>query len=383
MFDIYGFYRKLALIESQLSDNETKEVLSNAVKSRGFISSMFSKKITIDDVMQAWEDDDCPTDIDDLAVFLRNIGFSKNVLTKVLDKMGIDVDEGSDERVTRLAKAIANSKIKHEVLDYLRSYRKINEAADPSHTITNAQIKALFIRVLKQASDTGAVDTDESLIKRWMQQFMSETDETMKITLASEISQFMVDRQDRKSIQNIKPIVINMIRRSDLQPSVKMDLIDSINNNQVMTSTSTDPADNEAIATVRGWVDRFKKMASPVQQYPMAAGIVNYLAGLSDSPDMGYLRRFVIDAIQQSGMSDSRKSSAIKDIKNRRHYTKATKPAKKKNKTTNPLRSQYGSTKSVKRESVELDRDQLLYIFESAIMSKTHGRYKKWKDPKS
>ena len=375
---MHEYLRKLKIMESELSDNEAVSVMKTAVKSPAFYKSIFSKKITIDDLLSAWRKDGKPTDIDDLLIFLDEFGIPKRSVYRIFKKLDISPESGSDERVTRLAKAIVSSGIKQEVINYLRKYRKINEASDPSHSITDAQIRSLFIKVLKATNSDQSSDTDVELVKRWISQFTSETDDDMKKTLSSEITQIMADRQDRKSIQDIKPSVISIIRKSDLPPSFKMDVIDSLQNNIVLNNTSSEPADNEAINTVKGWVSRFKNMSSPVQQYPMAAGIVNYLSNLSDSPDMDYLRKYVIAALQTSGMSDARKASAIGDIKNKRSYTKAQKPAKQKSKSTNPLKAQYGPSKKVRKESQEVSSEALLYIFESAILSKTQGRFKKW-----
>lgn len=375
---MHDYLRKLKIMESELSANEAVSVMKTAARNPAFYKSIFSKKITIDDLLSAWRKDGKPTDIDDLLIFLNEFGIPKRSVYRIFNKLDISPESGSDERVTRLAKAIVSSGIKQEVIDYLRKYRKINEASDPSHGITDAQIRSLFIKVLKATNSDQSSDTDAELVKRWISQFTSETDDDMKKTLSSEITQIMADRQDRKSIQDIKPSVISVIRKSDLPPSFKMDVIDSLQNNIVLDNTSSEPADNEAINTVKGWVSKFKNMASPVQQYPMAAGIVNYLSNLSDSPDMDYLRKYVIAALQTSGMSDARKASAISDIKNKRPYTKAQKPAKKKSKSTNPLKAQYGPSKKVRKESQEVSSEALLYIFESAILSKTQGRFKKW-----
>ena len=375
---MHDYLRKMKIMESELSDNEVVSVMKTAVKKSAFYKSIFSKKVTIDDLLLAWKKDGKPTDIDDLIIFLADFGISKRAVYRIFDKLEISPESGSDERVTRLAKAIESSGIKQDVIDYLRKYRKITEASDPPHRITDAQIRSLFIKVLKATNDDQSSDTDVELVNRWISHFTAETDDEMKKTLASEITQIMADRQDRKSIQNIKPSVVSIIRKSDLPPSFKMDVIDSLQNNIVLDNTSSEPADNEAIKTVKGWVSKFKNMSSPVQQYPMAAGIVNYLSNLPDRPDMDYLRKFVMSALQSSGMSDVRKASAIKDIKNKRPYTKAQKTVKKKPKGSNPLQAQYGGSKKVRKESQEISQEALLYIFESAILSKTQGRFKKW-----
>jgi hypothetical protein len=370
MFDVYEYLRKLRLDESSLSSADAKSVIQRVTTAKGMFSDLFSKKISPDTLTAEWKKNGYPLVLDDFITFLKDAGISRFVIKNTLSDMMIDRTDGSDERVTKLAKTIASSGLTDAVTQYLKKYKKLDESVWDER-LTDTQIRSIFIRLLDVYGNDSTPDNTSKYVKQWVSNFNNETDETQKIQLASEIVAYLVDRQDTTEAQNMVPVVSKIIRNSDLPPSVKEDILHSLQSKEIYQDTKSSNPNREAINTVRAWVTKFNRSTAPVQQYNLASALVNFLSNQPTTPDMKYLRNYVSDIIQKSAISDSRKTSIISDIKNKRAYTKVKKPVKAKPKAKSLLNKQYSVKESV------ITKDQLQYIFESAILHKTSGRFMK------
>lgn len=367
MSDIYSWMKVLR--EADLSKSDATEVISKVSSPRGLLGKFFGRKISANDLLSQWKRDGYPTDIDDFVEFLRSAGISARVIRNTFDKLHIDRDSGSDPRITKLARAIGASGIKSHVISYLKKYKKIEESVWDAR-LSDSEIRKIFLKLL-DTHEVGKPDAVKEYVRNWTEIFNSTGSDDEQIQLASEMIAYMIDRQGDASVEASRPTVSSVIRRSDLPPSVKADLLTSIQTNTLYTGDMSDPAEREAIDTIRMWIAKFQSAAAPVQQYSMASAIVNFLANQSTSDDMKYLRNYVTDVIRASAISDSRKTSIISDIKNRRPYTKALKPVKKKPaKKKTLVQSQYGLKES-------LSDSQLQSVFESAILLQSIGRVKR------
>ena len=342
------------LSEADLSHREAQEVIKRAATRRN--KSLFSfRKVSQEELLQAWKEDGYPTDLDELIQTLKPVGIGKREVKKMLKKMGIDREVGSDKKVTALANAIKSAKLDYHVLKYIeKQHPKLKESVLLEKQLSDASIRELFTQISDARKGMPASDNARTYMKDWASEFESQSDSGTKVELIRELVNFLADRKGQTDAEELKGTATQVIRKSNLPKEV----IASALNNIKSGSSFTKPS-------VRTEPNTSEPESEPDQKLPpkdrAPAQVVKGAKSTANGEEYtfnGY-----------TWISDKTKRIVKKELRPELEKN-VRKPKYRMSGTTSD-----GKPKGRRVEATEIE--DLQKLFDSAIMLKTYGRGKR------
>lgn len=153
------------IVESELSSGDIKGVFRKAsAKSKKKSETRFGKlmgrqKVTYDDLMDMWKSEHYTNDSKDIIGMLKNAGFSRLAISGAFRKSKVSKKKGSNPKIERLANVIKKYNLQAPIKQYLETRFKIKESVIYEKTLSDKDIKKVFVKMVSVKDEPGKVDT--------------------------------------------------------------------------------------------------------------------------------------------------------------------------------------------------------------------------------
>lgn len=100
-------------------------------------------------LLTAWKNDGMSTRIEDVIDVAEDLGFNRRLVIRSFKKAGIDVNTGSDPKITDFAEKLKSAGLDTHIIEYLEKRHSITESRVFEEVISDRQIKAAIANVVK------------------------------------------------------------------------------------------------------------------------------------------------------------------------------------------------------------------------------------------
>lgn len=150
------------ITEEQVSGSEVKAIFRGAVNLRDkptglarFVKGLRKNKIDINDLQQAWKDDNFPDDTRDIAAILIGHGFSKKEINKIFNRVfGVDDENpsipGASESVIQIAEYAKKYGMEKELIAFLEREYKFKESYSYPDKAMIEDVRNIFAEIVKE-----------------------------------------------------------------------------------------------------------------------------------------------------------------------------------------------------------------------------------------
>ena len=151
------------ITENQISGADVKAIFKSAVNLRDnptgiekYIKGLRKDKIDINDLQQAWKDDNFPDDTRDIAAILKGHGFSDKEINKVFGDV-FDVDDegefeipGATESIMQIVAYVKKYGMEQELLSFLEKEYGFKESYSYPDKAMVEDVRNIFAAIVKE-----------------------------------------------------------------------------------------------------------------------------------------------------------------------------------------------------------------------------------------
>lgn len=170
------------ILENQISGADVKAIFKSAVNLRDnpnvfykYLPGLKKDKIDINDLQQAWKDDNFPDDTRDIAAILKGHGFSDREINKVFSEV-FDVDDegnveipGTTESITKIVAYVKKYGMEQEIISFLEKEYGFKESFYSGKAMVE-DVRNIFAAIIKEQRSDRA-----KLIKTYEQTQLGRT----------------------------------------------------------------------------------------------------------------------------------------------------------------------------------------------------------------